>query len=603
MSRVIRVVLVGQAGLQALAAACLAWSVTVSPGGSSVWPIFFLALVFMLSFLVLFARSLRNRPISGGEISQGQLILTLAGTAVLCQMIFLEEPLNLQSLALFSSFALIAVADDTFCLYRRPERWARLTYAPFLVAGWITAANLAPVSWMLLLLATTVPAILSRDRRTWLLVAMAAAVAVVASPTGTAIRGEALAGAAGVMMFALAIMELLDWLEESLRLEPRMELSAAIYREICDALAEGVIVVDQDSRRILQINRQAAEYLGRPAQDLVGAQLDHLPGSSSWIGGILERPGVLVELEPGAVLGHSGWIEAQFLTCEIAGESRGMLVMRDISGRVAAEQERKRLEEELLHVQKMESIGRLAAGIAHDFNNLLTVINGRAELAASLLKEDDPAMQEVVKIREAGLRAAELTGRLLAFSRKQAFELNQVYLNQVIEEIAPTLRQIIEDDVELVMRLEPQLRPVRADAGRLQQVVLNLVGNARDAMPEGGRLLLATENVVVGDKPAPGQPADLPPGRFVTLTVEDTGYGMEPEVANRIFEPFFTTKQVGQGSGLGLSMVHGFVQEHGGRIAVRSAPGVGSTFIVYFPAVDPLPENLEDVTRRFAQGR
>lgn len=382
-----------------------------------------------------------------------------------------------------------------------------------------------------------------------------------------------------------------------------MELSAAVYREICDALAEGIVVFDRETHRILQINRQAAEFLGRPTADLVGAQLDQIPGSESWIARVLAHPATLVEVESGTAPGHAGWIEAQFLVCEIAGEARGLLVMRDISGRVAAERERKRLEEELLHAQKMESIGRLAGGIAHDFNNLLTVINGRAELAASLLEKDHPALQEVERIRQAGLRAAELTGRLLAFSRKQAFELTQVYLNQVIEEIAQALRQVIGEDVELVLRLDPHLLPVRADAGRIQQVVLNLVVNARDAMPEGGRLLLATENLAIGGKPAPGHPPDLPPGRFVTLTVEDTGQGMGPEVLSRIFEPFFTTKQVGQGSGLGLSVVHGIVQEHGGRIAVKSAPGAGSTFVIYLPAVDPLPEAVVDVARRFAQGR
>jgi signal transduction histidine kinase len=602
MSRVIRVVLIVQAGLQVLAAVYVARFETASAGRPSVSATFFLALLLVLSSLLLYARSLRGTP-TPGEIPQGWLVLLLTGAAVLCQVILLDGPLDLRSLALLSGFALMAVVDDTLSLHRRPERWMRLRYAPFLAVGWMTAANLAPVSWMLLLLATAVPVILSGDRAIWVLLAVAASGAVVVSPSDPGIRDLAWAAAGSVMIFALAIMELFQRLELGLRSKPNMEPSAAVYREICDALAEGIIVVDRESRRILKINRKAADFLGQAAVDLVGAHLDHLAGLSSWIGRVLAHPGALVELEPGAAPGYSGWIEAQFLICQIAGESRGLLVMRDITERVAAEQERKRLEEELLYAQKMESIGRLAGGIAHDFNNLLTVINGRAELAASLLEKDHPAMQEVARIRQAGLRAAELTGRLLAFSRKQAFELTQVCLNQVIEEIAHPLRQIIGEDVELIIRLEPQLRAVRADAGRIQQVVLNLVVNARDAMPEGGRLLLATENLVIGGKPAPGQPPDLPPGRFVTLTVQDTGHGMGPEVLNRIFEPFFTTKQVGQGSGLGLSVVHGIVQEHGGRIAVKSVPGAGSTFIIYLPAVDPLPEEVEDVARRFAQGR
>ncbi len=583
-----------------LAAACyLAWSGAASALESG-WIAFSLIAVAGACCMLLYVRSWRGIE---GTLPEGWLVATLAGGAVLCQIIPAAASLDFRGWALLAAFCVGAVGDDYLSLARRPEPWLRLRYLPVLAAGWFVEADLFPPAWLLLLLATAVPSILSGDRYSWAVLALAILAIVALFPGPAVAREIALPAAGSVLILALASTQAAVLVDRRRRAEQRLEFSEAVYREIFDAGAEGIMVVDQDSGRLLQVNRKAAAFLEKPATDLLGAPLDQVGSAEGWLRRLLADPGAAVTLEPGSLSGYRGWIEAQSMLCEIGGKSRGLIVMRDVSSRIAADQDRKRLEEELLRTQKMEGIGRLAGGIAHDFNNLLTVINGRAELAASLLEQDHPALHELTVIRQAGLRAAELTARLLAFSRQQTFQLAQTSLNEVIEEMAPTLRRVIGEDVKLEMRLDPGLRPARVDVGSMQQVLLQLAVNAREAMSKGGRLLLTTANLVVDAKPAPDQPADLPPGRFVTLTVEDNGGGMDSEVLKRIFEPFFTTKQVGQGAGLGLSVVHGMIQQHGGRIAVHSVPGAGTTFKIYLPAADPLPGDVEDVARRFAQGR
>lgn len=242
------------------------------------------------------------------------------------------------------------------------------------------------------------------------------------------------------------------------------------------------------------------------------------------------------------------------------------------------------LQSQFLQAQKMESVGRLAGGIAHDFNNLLTAINGTADLAMLGLREDDPLFGDLREIRRAGDRAAILTRQLLAFSRKQVLQPAVLRLSTLVSEMEQMLRRLIGEDVILEITSEPGLGQVKADPGQLEQVVVNLVVNARDAMPQGGTLRLATRNIDLDETYTRMHP-DVAPGAYVELAVSDTGTGMDAATLDRLFEPFFTTKGAGKGTGLGLSTVFGIVKQSGGSVQVASEPGCGSRFTIHLPRV------------------
>ncbi len=252
-------------------------------------------------------------------------------------------------------------------------------------------------------------------------------------------------------------------------------------------------------------------------------------------------------------------------------------VARDVTDRV-------RVEERLRQSQKLEAVGRLAGGVAHDFNNMLTVIIGCADLLLNERNPDDPTRVELLQIIEAADRAAALTQQLLAFGRRQMLVPSVISLISVAEEMAPILKRLIHERIEIIVKSEPSVWRVRADRSQMEQIILNLVLNARDAMPTGGELTISTENVRLNQPTADA--VGHPPGDYVRLMVEDTGAGMDAETKAHIFEPFFTTKDVGQGTGLGLSTVYGIVEQSGGWILVDSEAGKGSTFSVYFPRVE-----------------
>ncbi|HZO12185.1 MAG TPA: ATP-binding protein, partial [Polyangiaceae bacterium] len=251
------------------------------------------------------------------------------------------------------------------------------------------------------------------------------------------------------------------------------------------------------------------------------------------------------------------------------------------------------LAEQLRHAQKMEAVGRLAGGVAHDFNNILSVVIGYSELMLSELPEGDPLAQNILEIRRAGSRAAELTRQLLAFSRRQVLQPRVLVLNEVLTGMERMVRRLIGEDVELSVNLAPDLGRCRADTGQIHQVMLNLVVNARDAMPHGGTLCIETKNLEVSEASALRH-SGLTPGAYVCLTVRDTGTGMGDETAAHIFEPFFTTKEAGKGTGLGLATVFGIVQQSGGAIWVESEEGKGTTFHVCLPRTDAVEDDDQE---------
>ncbi|MEW6057047.1 MAG: response regulator [Bdellovibrionota bacterium] len=254
-------------------------------------------------------------------------------------------------------------------------------------------------------------------------------------------------------------------------------------------------------------------------------------------------------------------------------------------------------EEQLRQSQKMEAIGRLAGGIAHDFNNVLTVIILHCDSVLNEIPKSSPFFSTIAEIRGAGSRAATLTRQLLAFSRKQALQPKVLNLNKVTENLATMLQRFIGEDIELITKLDPDLRSIRIDPGQIEQVIMNLAVNSRDAMPKGGNLSIETANVEVDSNS--DLAGALTPGAYVKFSLTDNGCGMDPETQKRIFEPFFTTKAPDKGTGLGLSTVYGIVAQSHGHITVSSSLGAGTAFDIYFPIVDLPPEPLEKDERRF----
>ncbi len=376
--------------------------------------------------------------------------------------------------------------------------------------------------------------------------------------------------------------ELLGQVKALLRIR-KAELALHEQARILDQIHDAIIATDLEGR-IIRWNKGAERLFGYPAAEVLGQSvaLVYPPGEAETgfarIVAALQESGKF-ELEK-RVRTRSG--EDRFVHCSLSflydeqGEATGMIGYNlDVT-------ERRRLEEQFRQAQKMEAVGRLAGGVAHDFNNLLTVINGFADLLQGELPEGAPERNLTREILKAGERAAGLTQQLLAFSRRQILQPRVVDLNFIIRDMEVMLRRTIGEDVDLDVRLAPDLGRVKADPGQLGQVLLNLVVNAREAMPEGGSLTLATHNVEV-DGAACREHPEAGPGPYVVLAVRDTGCGMTPQVRARVFEPFFTTKEVGQGSGLGLATVHGIVHQSGGFVEVESAVDAGTCFKVYLP--------------------
>jgi PAS domain S-box-containing protein len=255
------------------------------------------------------------------------------------------------------------------------------------------------------------------------------------------------------------------------------------------------------------------------------------------------------------------------------------------------------LQEQLWQAQKMDAVGRLSGGIAHDFNNILTVIKNYAEFVRDVLPEEDEAFDDINRVIDSTKQAADLTQQLLVFARSKVIRPQIVNLNETIGKMDKMLRSMVRENIGLIINLQPGLSPINVDPGQIEQVIINLVINACDAMPDGGKLLLVTRNVTVSQDDLTSV-KELDPGEYVELLVRDTGMGMSEEVRLRIFEPFFTTKVAGKGTGMGLATVYGIVKQHGGNVTVRSKPGLGSVFKVYIPQKQEKAAEPEGKTAR-----
>ena len=357
-------------------------------------------------------------------------------------------------------------------------------------------------------------------------------------------------------------------------------------RQVIDTNPHLIFVKDWEGRYVLA-NAAVAEFYGTTVESLLGKRDTDFNPNVEETAQFLRADREVMSSQ------RAAFITEESATCATTGATRWFqtvkvpLLSSDGSSRqvlgVATEiTARKQLEDQFRQAHKMEAVGRLAGGVAHDFNNVLTVIRAQTEFLLADLPADDSRRAEVLEIQNAADRAAAFTRQLLAFSRRQLLQPEVLELNEVITGMEMMVRRLVGEDVVLLTKLEPQIPTVWADPGQLQQVIMNLVVNARDAMPRGGTLLIET-GVVELDEHYPRQHPTAKPGVHVVLVVTDTGCGMDPATRSRIFEPFFTTKEPGKGTGLGLSTVYGIVKQSGGHIWVYSEVGRGTTFKLYFP--------------------
>jgi PAS domain S-box-containing protein len=381
---------------------------------------------------------------------------------------------------------------------------------------------------------------------------------------------------------------------EHFRLAKELASERQLLHDLMDNVPDGIYFKDRQLR-FLRANRAfagAVESAG-PA-NLVGRRLGEIlndSGRGEVESSEAEERRILAQGVPEQDVlreyqraGSKRWIsETKAPIRNPGGEVIGLVgIARDVTERIQTQERMRRLEQQLLQSQKMEAIGQLAGGIAHDFNNILSVITGCGELVLQDLPDNDAKREDLVELLAASQRAAALTRQLLAFSRRQVVKPEMLEFNAVVANVEKMLRRVIGEDIDLRTVLAPGLGAVLADPNQIEMVLLNLTVNARDAMPEGGKLSIETSEVVVDQRMADEQ-HDLAPGTFVLLSVTDTGAGMDAATQKRIFEPFFTTKAVGKGTGLGLATVYGIVQQCGGHIAVESEVGRGTRFAVYFP--------------------
>lgn len=375
--------------------------------------------------------------------------------------------------------------------------------------------------------------------------------------------------------------------------EMALKESETRYRLVHNTAFDG-IVISNSQDRIVDCNESAARIFGYTRDELVGQEVSilipdkykrpHSEGLRRFLAtGVSKIQGRIAEYEGVRRNGEIFPMELALNNFMLHGEIHFTGVVRDITDRKRAEREREIIQTRLSQSQKMEAIGRFAGGIAHDFNNILTAIRGNAELALEDVAKTDPVYNNIDSIITSVLLASKLTRQLLLFSRGQRFELVPLNVNKLIEDLLLMISRIIGEGITISTELDPELRIIEADEGNIEQVIMNLAVNSKDAMPAGGRLTIRTENMVIDEEQAKSIP-DARPGEVVCLTVSDTGTGIDKDLLPRIFEPFFTTKEAGKGTGFGLSIVYSIVKQHNGWITVSSEPGRGTSFRIYIPA-------------------
>ncbi|HEY0005583.1 MAG TPA: PAS domain S-box protein [Pyrinomonadaceae bacterium] len=381
----------------------------------------------------------------------------------------------------------------------------------------------------------------------------------------------------------------------------QLEATAHAYQQVMDNSLDVICAIDEDGK-FIRVSKACEKVWGYKPEELSGKRYIELVLPDDR----LKTNQAAAEIMSGTAMRdfenryiRKDGSEAHIMWSAVWSEEDKTMfcVARDVTEVKRSEEALRQIEEQLRQSQKMEAVGQLAGGVAHDFNNLLTAITGYTDLSMRKLREEDPIFHNLGEIRKAADRATSLTRQLLAFSRRQVLQPKVLDLNRIITDTEKMLARLIGEDIGLRTILDPALGSVRADPSQIEQVLMNLVINARDAMPEGGNLTVETQNVYL-DADYAGRHIAVESGPYVLLAVSDTGLGMNNETKARIFEPFFTTKEHGKGTGLGLSTVYGIVKQSGGSIWVYSEPGEGTTFKIYLPRVDEvIPEYMRPGAR------
>ena len=400
-------------------------------------------------------------------------------------------------------------------------------------------------------------------------------------------RGAYLRATASILLGAdgapVGAIECIRDISESKRSDMALREKEERYRSIFEASRDPICITDRDCR-LVEVNQAARDLFGYTCEEMIGMDFRKLCADPEFLGAFyeqMEKDGSMVDFQ-GSFLNNGGMQMHCILTATARRGADGTFLgsqgfLRDVT-------ELKKLEQQFLQSQKMEAVGRLAGGVAHDFNNILTAIMGYAQLLLYRTDAESPLRRYVCEIDRAAGRAADLTRQLLAFSRRQVFQPTVVHLDALIGKMDNMLRRMIGEDILLTVVPNPRTGLVKADPGQIEQVIMNLAVNARDAMPRGGKLTMESSDVDL-DAEHFHRKITVQPGPYVLLTVSDTGLGMDESVLPYVFEPFFTTKDPGKGTGLGLSTVYGIVKQSGGYVFADSEPGKGSVFRLYLPRV------------------